>query len=261
MTIITRDPAATLELCYVWQKLQPANLEAVKPSDYVPSRGAMWRIKRGDKGRVILDIPPQRHDVKETKRGRAGTASRIATGAMIGHILHAAENQSKPKAHMLRFLFDPECPVEIRGAMSVWARERMVMLLTARETGKRKRVAETDIADALLLQFSELIRCGKERYTETQLAQYAGFADMPSANWERDWRSLSTSLMLQMQDFAVVAMRPVVDRIRDIFEDPRNDRHIPMHPFERPPEEAPNTEHYRAPNHGKTLSLKKVLAI
>ncbi len=213
------------------------------------------------RGKIIVYIPPQRHEVKETKRGRSSTTSRVATGYLVGKVLAAAEKQSKPKSNFLRFLYDPECPVEIRGEVSRWGRERMLMLIPAREWGKCKRVQESEFTDALLLHFSSLLRCGMERYTESDLSRYLGFVNMENANWERDWRRPAGDFLLQMQDFAVVAMRPVVDCINQIFDDPRNDKYKPVHPFEKPPEEAPKIECYRAQNHGKTLTLKNGLAI
>lgn len=264
MTIITRDPAETLEYCYTYGKTQPENIDVVPPkakAGYTPSRGSAWKLKRSKDGKVIVDVHPERHDVPETKRSRSSTTARIATGYLIGKVLAAAEKQSRPKANFLRFLHDPECPVEIRGEVNRWAKERMLMLIPARKWGKRKRVQETEFTDALLLHFSSMLRNGLERYSEADLCRYLGFVNMENANWERDWRKVSGDFLLQLQDFTVVAMRPVVDCINGIFDDPRNDKHIPVHPFEKPPEEAPKVEHYKTPNHGKTLSLKKVLAI
>ena len=256
--IITRNPGQTLELCYVAQKLRPANIDEPK-TDYKPSMGERWSITWDESKQRILSIPPQRHDATETKRGRAQTTGRVANWIIQGRILAAAENQYPVRANFLRYLYDPECPMPIRNAVYQWARERMLLLVPAddaRLASKRKRIAGSAIADALLLQFSQMIRGGGERYTETQLCTYLGYASMAEANWEKTWRKLAAAYLLQLQDFEAVAMRPVVRVIDQIFCDPGAQPAKSTQDKAEPPKAAPQAKQ-TAPKHAYTISLRR----
>lgn len=256
--IITRNPAQTLELCYVSQKLRPSNIDEPK-TDYKPSMGERWAIAWDEDKNKIISVPPQRHDAVETKRSRANTTGRIASRMMQARILAAAENQHEVRANFLRYLYDPECPESIKRAVYVWARARMLLLVPAddaRLASKRKMVAGSAIADALLLQFSQMVRGGGERYTETQLCRYLGYASMDEANWAKTWRRLAGTFMLQMQDFEGVAMRPVVRVIDQIFADPVAQAPKPEQAMAPAPEQPPAPK-AAAPRHGSTLTFKR----
>lgn len=255
---ITRNPGQTLELCYVSQKMRAANLDEAK-TDYTPSRGERWAITWDENKNRIVSIPPQRHDVSETKRSRAPTTGRIANWVMQGRILAAAENQSQPKADFLRFLYDPECPAVVRGRVSKWAQMRLLMLIPesdGRLASKRKRAIESDLSDALLLQFAQLIRGGGERYTETQLSNYLGYATMAEANWEATWRRLAGTFLLQLQDFEAASMRGVVRTLDAIFHDKRETVATLYHDKPEQDKAAP-AANWPAPRHATRLTLKK----
>lgn len=255
---ITRNPGQALELCYVAQKMRAANLDEPK-TDYTPSRGERWAITWDANKCRIVSIPPQRHDATETKRGRAPTTGRIANWIVQGRILAAAERQAQPKADFLRFLYDPECPAVVRGRVSKWAQQRLAMIPTTSQKNKIARIWETDISDALLLQFAQMIRGGGERYTETQLSNYAGYASMSEANWARDWRRLAGMFMLQLQDFECVAMRPVVKTLDAIFHDRGTEVARQHHDKPEPASDATRANR-PAPKHGTTLSLRRGIA-
>lgn len=260
--IISRNPAATLELCYVVDKLQPANLDAVKETDYVVKGGQRNRIRWDDEGRIVF-VPLERHDVKDSKPARAGTTNRVATKTMIGRVIAAAENQTgvKPpymrelRASFLRFLYDPECPPEKTKIVREFWQHRMRSLIPHTQTKKRARAAE--LVDPLLLHFSQLLRTGIERYSEPDICKYMGFVNTRDASYAKEYRRIVGSLLLQMQDLENLAMRPVVDVINDMFAEPA--KPMPIIRFYSGP--AADAEEDRAPallpRHSTVLSLRK----
>jgi hypothetical protein len=259
--IITKNPAATLELCYVVDKLQPSNLDAVKETDYIVKGGQRNRIHWDRDGRIVF-VPPERHDVKESKPSRAGTTNRVATKTMIGRVIAAAENQDKAprgqrelRAALLRFLYDPECPPEKTKIVREFWQHRMRSLIPHTQTKKRARAAE--LVDPLLLHFSQLLRTGIERYSESDLCKYMGFVNTRDASYAKEYRRIVGSLLLQMQDLENLAMRPVVDVINDMFAEPA--KPMPIIRFYSGP--AADAEEDRAPallpRHSTVLSLRK----
>lgn len=256
---ITRNPAATLELCYVAQKLKPFGIDAAKV-DYKPSSGARWSITWDKEKEKILAVPPQRHDTKQTKPGRISTTGRIANWVVQGRIVAAAENQSQPKADFLRFLYDPECPAVVRGRVSKWAQKRLCMVFTEKQQTRRDAIMRSDISDALLLQFSQMIRGGGERYTETDLCRYLGYADLASSHWARDWRRPLGAFVLQLQDYETVAMRPVVSVLAAIFDDSNAQKATRYDDTDRRAKPAPAASQ-QAPKHPTTLTLRRGVAL
>jgi hypothetical protein len=255
--IITRNPAQTLELCYVAQKLRPSNIDEPK-TDYKPSMGERWAITYDADKQRIVSIPPQRHDTTETKRSRATTTGRVATWIIQGRILAAAEKQIQVRADFLRFLYDPECSPRVRRDVSAWAKERLLLLIPHDEknAGKRRRVEQGQLHDALLLHFSQMIRGGGERYTETQLANYLGYASMAEANWAKVWRRHCVTFLLQLQDFEGVAMAPVVRVIGHIFADKAGEVAMVYHDSGPAPQAALEAKK-TAPRHSSTLTLRR----
>lgn len=263
--IITKNPAATLELCYVVDKLQPSNLDAVKETDYIVKGGQRNRIRWDRDGRIVF-VPPERHDVKESKPSRAGTTNRVATKTMIGRVIAAAENQTgvKPpymrelRASFLRFLYDPECPPEKTKIVREFWQHRMRSLIPHTQTKKRARAAE--LVDPLLLHFSQLLRTGIERYSESDLCKYMGFVNIRDANYVRDYRRTVGTFLLQLQDLEGLAMRPVVDVIKDMFAEPR--QALPVVRLYSGPAIEAETEHVAViPRHGSILSIRKRLVL
>lgn len=217
--LISRNPAVTLELCYVWQKLQPSNIDPVKETEYVVRGGHNHRITRDKKGNII-NLPTPRHDVTETKRGRASTTNRTADGAMIGRVLAAASNQAPACANLLQFLYDPECPPTTFLAVESWAKVQMEVMFDEKLHGSRRAINASALVWPLLLDFSQRIRCGMDRYTEAQLCQYMGFVNTRDANYARDYRHLVGDFMLQLQDAQVLALDPVCRVIDRMFWEP-----------------------------------------
>lgn len=264
--IITRNPAATLELCYVVDKLQPANLDAVKESDYVVKGGQRNRIRWDEEGRIVF-VPPERHDVKDSKPARAGTTNRVVTKTMIGRVIAAAENQTgvKPeyqrelRAALLRFLYDPECPIEKAKMVREFGRLRMLSLIPHTQVKKRERALE--LVDPLLLHFSQLLRAGIERYSESDLCKYMGFVNTRDASYAKEYRRIVGCFLLQLQDLENLAMRPVVDVVNDMFAKPDEDyRGMPIVRFYSGPSVANEEDQpplKAIPNHGAVLSLRK----
>lgn len=259
--IITRNPAATLELCYVADKLQPASLDAVKENEYVVKGGQRNRIRWDDEGKIVF-VPPERHDVKESKPSRAGTTSRVATKTMVGLVIAAAENQDKAprgqrdlRAAFLRFLYDPECPPEKTKIVREFSRNRMTALIPHTQTKKRARAME--LVDPLLLHFSQMLRNGMERYSESDLCKYMGFVNTRDASYAKEYRRIVGSFLLQLQDLEVLSMRPVVDVINDMFAEPAEK--MPVVRYYSGPSAA-NDEREPTkvvPFHGSTLTLRK----
>lgn len=262
--IITKNPAATLELCYVVDKLQPSNLDAVKETDYIVKGGQRNRIRWDRDGRIVF-VPPERHDVKESKPSRAGTTNRVATKTMIGRVIAAAENQDKAprgqrelRAALLRFLYDPECPQEKTKIVREFWQHRMRSLIPHTQTKKRARAAE--LVDPLLLHFSQLLRAGIERYSEADLCKYMGFVNIRDANYVRDYRRIVGTFLLQLQDLEGLAMRPVVDVINDMFAEPQ--KALPVVRLYSGPAIEAETEHVAViPRHGSILSIRKRLEL
>lgn len=262
--IITRNPAATLELCYVVDKLQPSNLDAVKETDYIVKGGQRNRIRWDSDGKIVF-VPPERHDVKESKPSRAGTTNRVATKTMIGRVIAAAENQDKAprgqrelRAALLRFLYDPECPPEKTRIVRELGRNRMLALIPHTQAKKRQRALE--LVDPLLLHFSQMLRAGMERYSEADLCKYMGFVNIRDANYVRDYRRTVGTFLLQLQDLEGLAMRPVVDVIKDMFAEPR--QALPVVRLYSGPAIEAETEHVAViPRHGSILSIRKRLVL
>ncbi len=262
--IITKNPAATLELCYVVDKLQPSNLDAVKETDYIVKGGQRNRIRWDRDGRIVF-VPPERHDVKESKPSRAGTTNRVATKTMIGRVIAAAENQDKAprgqrelRAALLRFLYDPECPPEKTKIVREFWQHRMRSLIPHTQTKKRARAAE--LVDPLLLHFSQMLRTGIERYSEADLCKYMGFVNIRDANYVRDYRRIVGTFLLQLQDLEGLAMRPVVDVIKDMFAEPQ--KALPVVRLYSGPAIEAETEHVAViPRHGSILSIRKRLVL
>lgn len=262
--IITKNPAATLELCYVVDKLQPSNLDAVKETDYIVKGGQRNRIRWDRDGRIVF-VPPERHDVKESKPSRAGTTNRVATKTMIGRVIAAAENQDKAprgqrelRAALLRFLYDPECPPEKTRAVREFGRNRMLALIP--HTQAKKRLRALELVDPLLLHFSQMLRTGIERYSEADLCKYMGFVNIRDANYVRDYRRIVGTFLLQLQDLEGLAMRPVVDVINDMFAEPQ--KALPVVRLYSGPAIEAETEHVAViPRHGSILSIRKRLVL
>ena len=254
--IITRNPAATLELCFVVEKLQPENLGAVKESDYVVRGGQRNRIKWDKEGRIVF-VPPERHDVKETKPSRAGTTNRVANKTLIGQVVAAAENQPQGRADWLRFLYDPECPASVTRRVREMARARMMSLIPEKHEKKRERAKE--LVDPLLLHFSQMLRCGIERYSESDLCKYMGFVNVRDASYAKEYRRIVGAFLLQLQDLEVAAMRPVVNVLHEIFQEPGIEE-APRHysgPSAANEEEEAGQQLLRRPSHPSVLSINK----
>lgn len=262
--LISRNPAATLELSYVWQKLQPSNLDAVKETDYVIRGGQRNRLRRDKKGNIVF-LPTPRHDVAETKRGRAGTTERVASATMIARVLSAAERQPQAKADFLRFLYDVECAGSVRMRIHEMGKARMMGMIPASNVKKRERAIE--LVWPLLLHFSQLLRCGIERYSEAELCKFMGFVNTRDASYAKEYRRIVGDFLLQLQDLEQVAMKPVVDVVRAIFQEPERQR--PKHYSgpsvandepPTPPAEVPPTVPIRLPAHKSILPLKRAIA-
>ena len=254
--LISRNPAATLELSYAWQKLQPSNIDAVKETDYVVRGGQRNRLTRDKKGN-ILTIPTPRHDVPETKRSRASTTERVFTGTLVGRVLAAASNQPEALANLLRFLYDPECPMGVLREVEHWASIRMQMILPKNvQQARRDRAAL--LVWPLLLDFSQRLRGGMDRYTEAQLCQHMGFVNKQDAHYDRDYKRLVGDFMLQMQDAENQAMAPVCKVVELLFREPHQAHQLPV---------AVKVEVASSPpakpftmNYGYTLSLRRPAA-
>lgn len=254
--LISRNPAVTLELCFAWQKLRHSDIDPAKPSDYVPRGGARYRLTRDKEGN-LLTIPTPRHDVTESKRGRASTTNRVATGIMIGRVLAAATNQPPALANFLRFMYDPECPLSVLRAVETFAQMKMRMLVPERaQQVRRERCAA--LVWPLLLDFSQRVRTGLERYTEAQLCQYMGFVNKRDANYDRDYKRLVGDFMLQLQDTEALAIAPVCKVVDLFFRDGPAVRQMPAL---TPAAEPVQPERRIVVKHGTTLSLKRAKEI
>lgn len=253
MPIISRNPAVTLELCFAWQKLRHSEIDPSKPSDYVKKPGNRHRITRDKLGNIV-NLPVPRHDVIETKRGRMATTNRVVTGHMVGRVLAAALNQPPALANFLQFMYDPECPRAVVRNVEEFAKMKMKMLVPAKaQQAKRDRCQA--LVRPLMLEFSQRVRTGLDRYTEAQLCQYMGFANKQDAHYDRDYKRLVGDFMLQLQDAETQAMAPVCDLIDKIFRDPHASR---PYDKEKPEQEKPIRIIRRVvPKHATTLTLKR----
>jgi hypothetical protein len=138
-----------------------------------------------------------------------------------------------------------------------WASIKMQMILPKNVQQARRDRAEL-LVWPLLLDFSQRLRGGIDRYTEVHLCQYLGFVNKQDAHYVRDYKRLVGDFMLQLQDAENQAMAPVCKVVDLLFREPPP-KLRPIQPPQvevAPPPPPPPAKPFTM-NFGYTLSLRR----
>lgn len=210
---ISRNPGVALELAFTHNKRQHGSQDPTKEIDYTPSHGTRFRITRNKEG-AIKSIPWVRHDVKSSKPGRKETTGRVADAMFVGKVLAAALNQAPERVLLLRFIYDPEFMSEQkyrrdRQLIRQWAHAEMCNRMSP-SVGVIRRRNMGGVIWEIMLDFSQRVRSGDERYSDLQYCNYLGFANKKVAHWDRDYKDLIGDVLVWLQDLENEAIQPIL---------------------------------------------------